>query len=201
MGQNQRATPGITVQLRNPPTSNSPRVTSQRLAPVSATISKKTSLFNFFRKNKETAEPEQPQQPEETTQPDPARRRLTIDMGNVSPLQTSEGSQNSTTAEDDESNLRASKGAFTVETTTVKKVSEIQSEIERVLNMLLIPFKKSSKGTKYTCMSQDSKLQVSIEICKISKLEGFKGIKFKRVGGDVWKYKDMYKSITGELRL
>lgn len=174
------------IVLRNTTPINSPRVTSQKLSPVTVPI-KKPSIFKFFKKNVQNELPSTPEQEE----PVETRRRLTIDGGNVSPIQERH-------AEDDKE-LRVSKGAFTVETTTMKQVSEIEIEIERVLKHLEIPFKK--KGTKYAIKPKDSKLQVSIEICKISKLEGLKGIKFKRVGGDVWKYKEMYDSITKELRL
>lgn len=36
---------------------------------------------------------------------------------------------------------------------------------------------------------------------QVEKMEGMKGIKFKRVRGDTWEYKAMYQEICANLKL
>lgn len=121
------------------------------------------------------------------------QRRATIDMG--------EAPNYKIQVPDIDKNLRVSKGAFTVETTTMKPVAQIKEEIERVFGVLNMTFKHTKKGAGYSCKLPNSKVDVDIEICKVDKLEGIKGIKLKRASGDVWEYKEVYQKIISELKL
>nr|BAJ94976.1 predicted protein [Hordeum vulgare subsp. vulgare] len=102
---------------------------------------------------------------------------------------------------DYDKNLRVSKGAFTVETTTRKTVPQIKIELERTFQVLDMAFKHTKKGTGYTVKVPNSKVEVELEICKVDKLDGIKGIKMKRASGDIWEYKEIYNKIIKEFRL
>lgn len=75
----------------------------------------------------------------------------------------------------------------------------VHQEIERVLNLLSLQWKL--KKNTWTVKNETSKLGIEIELCKVNKFEGMKGLKFKRTGGDVWEYKDLYQKIISHLHL
>lgn len=97
--------------------------------------------------------------------------------------------------------LQAVCGLFKVETTTTKPLQEIFAEIERVFTLENIQFKKSKKRAVYKCKSKTEKVQFELEICRIEKLESVKGLKFKRTSGDIWKYMQVYNSLSSQFKL
>lgn len=165
---------------------------------VSAVASPKSSrkmggfLKLFSKKDKHEPASEHASPISEEPVPATRQRRATIDLGE-SPVPQFQA--------DLDKQLRVSKGAFTVETTTMKPFIQIKEEIERVLKVLNMTYKHTKKGVGYSCKAPDSSVEVDIEICKIDKLEGIKGIKLKRASGDVWQYKVVYQRIIGELHL
>ncbi|XP_019857367.1 PREDICTED: maternal embryonic leucine zipper kinase-like [Amphimedon queenslandica] len=101
---------------------------------------------------------------------------------------------------------RTVKGLFDANTTSCKSESEVMQEIERVLNDMNIPFTKKNNYT-YICklepqMKRGSKkpLTFSLEVCLIGNLS-MMGIKRKRIGGDVWRYKEICKQILDSTHL
>ncbi|PRP85502.1 hypothetical protein PROFUN_06871 [Planoprotostelium fungivorum] len=102
---------------------------------------------------------------------------------------------------DAEGKLRVAKGAFTFETTTNRPLQEITEELERVLGAMGMLWKRGKRGHSYKVKLIKKNLKLEIEICKVEKMEGLKGIKFKRVRGDTWEYKNLYQQICQNLKL
>jgi len=102
---------------------------------------------------------------------------------------------------DVESKLRVAKGAFTFETTTNRPLVEISEELERTLGAMGLVWKRGKRGHSYKAKLIKKNLKLEIEICKVEKMEGLKGIKFKRVRGDTWEYKAVYQQICDSLKL
>jgi len=105
-----------------------------------------------------------------------------------------------TFVQSEEESLQLVGGAFKVETTTTKALKEIHEEIQRVLTMMNIEFKKKKKAI-YKCKFKPMKLKFELQICRIIKLEGVKGLKFKRIAGDFWNYMSTYQLICKQLKL
>jgi len=105
-------------------------------------------------------------------------------------------------SEDEEQQLPVVKGAFNFETTTTKPLKEICEEIERALSKQDITVKRSKKAAMvYHCKVKKTKIQFDLEICRIEKLDGVKGLKFKRTVGDIWKYMEAYQEVCSHLKL
>jgi len=100
-------------------------------------------------------------------------------------------------------NLRTIDGAFNVSNTTTKDTPTIKLEVERVLSDMGIKFKLNKKGIAYDCKLKNSaqSIRFTVEICKIKKLPGLRGLKFNRTKGTVFEFKDVYSRICSQLVL
>eukprot|EP01117_Protostelium_nocturnum_P008052 TRINITY_DN2866_c0_g1_i1.p1 TRINITY_DN2866_c0_g1~~TRINITY_DN2866_c0_g1_i1.p1 ORF type:complete len:501 (+),score=195.28 TRINITY_DN2866_c0_g1_i1:668-2170(+) len=102
---------------------------------------------------------------------------------------------------DNEDKLRTAKGAFTFQTTTSKPLVDVTNEIERVLHEMGTLWKRGKRGHVYKVKMPLKNVKLEIEICKVEKMDGLKGIKFKRARGDTWEYKTLYQQICEKLKL
>eukprot|EP01111_Echinosteliopsis_oligospora_P004745 TRINITY_DN1781_c0_g4_i1.p1 TRINITY_DN1781_c0_g4~~TRINITY_DN1781_c0_g4_i1.p1 ORF type:complete len:739 (+),score=236.28 TRINITY_DN1781_c0_g4_i1:134-2350(+) len=98
--------------------------------------------------------------------------------------------------------IRAIKGVFNVDTTTMKNPKEIMDEIIRVLNERTILF--AQEGFVFRCKDTTTQhqkpLQFEMEVCQIKGLS-MNGVKFKRTSGDVWIYRNMCQTLMGDMKL
>jgi MAP/microtubule affinity-regulating kinase len=102
--------------------------------------------------------------------------------------------------------IRSIKGVFNVDTTTMKNPREIVEEITRVLADQ--PLQVESDGYTFRCkhagtadgLSSKAKLQFELEVCQIKGL-AMNGVKFKRVAGDVWEYRNMCQLLMTNMKL
>jgi hypothetical protein len=106
--------------------------------------------------------------------------------------------------EEGEDTLEMVKGAFSCDTTTTKSLSEIHFEITRVFAKLGISY--TLNNHIYTCKTTNPetkmKIKFELQVCKIEKFDHFKGVRFRRTGGDTWSYRDVVqKQILESLKL
>eukprot|EP00026_Physarum_polycephalum_P004060 Phypoly_transcript_04077.p1 GENE.Phypoly_transcript_04077~~Phypoly_transcript_04077.p1 ORF type:complete len:643 (-),score=138.15 Phypoly_transcript_04077:165-2093(-) len=100
--------------------------------------------------------------------------------------------------------IRSIKGVFNVDTTTMKNPREILEEVLRVLGDQ--PLEVSFEGYIFRCKSTEetqenkSRLQFEVEVCQIKGL-AMNGVKFKRVAGDVWDYRNMCQTLMAQMKL
>lgn len=100
--------------------------------------------------------------------------------------------------------IRTIKGVFNVDTTTMKNPREIMEEVLRVLGEQ--PLEVDFEGYTFRCKSTDlgeggkSRLQFEVEVCQIKGLS-MNGVKFKRVAGDVWEYRNMCQNLMSLMKL
>eukprot|EP01111_Echinosteliopsis_oligospora_P016364 TRINITY_DN6771_c0_g1_i2.p1 TRINITY_DN6771_c0_g1~~TRINITY_DN6771_c0_g1_i2.p1 ORF type:complete len:638 (-),score=152.83 TRINITY_DN6771_c0_g1_i2:33-1853(-) len=100
--------------------------------------------------------------------------------------------------------LRKINGAFTADTTTTKHPMEIQDEISRVLTAADVPHKR--KGWVFKCKSRTptwntpQEVHFEAEICQIAGLT-LNAVKFKRVKGDTFEYRELCKSLVDSIKL
>jgi len=100
-----------------------------------------------------------------------------------------------------EDGLRTSKGRFSADTTTTKRLKDIRMELERAFAHLGLTYKLNSLKTIYIVKKADSNVEMNVEVCKIAKLPGFRGIKLKRQTGDVWEYHRIIRRLLDTLHL
>lgn len=100
---------------------------------------------------------------------------------------------------DFEGNLRVSKDSFPREAVSILCLSDIKKELERAFELADLSYTLNTKGNKYTC--KVAEVRFKAEICRVSELEGIKGIKFKRQNGYTYDYQAVYEKIIGALRL
>lgn len=89
------------------------------------------------------------------------------------------------------------KGLFSVSTTSNKKPSAIRQELMRVLEKLNLHYRET-KG-RFVCHTMT--VHFDIYIVKIPWLLGMRGVQFRRVEGDPWKYKNICSAILENLKL
>jgi len=102
--------------------------------------------------------------------------------------------------------IRTIKGVFNVDTTTMKNPREIMEEVLRVLGEQ--PLEVDFEGYTFRCKSTEegageggkSRLQFEVEVCQIKGLS-MNGVKFKRVAGDVWEYRNMCQNLMALMKL
>jgi len=101
--------------------------------------------------------------------------------------------------------IRTIKGVFNVDTTTMKNPREVMEEVVRVLADQ--PLMVDCEGYTFRCKSTEdspesskARLQFEIEICQIKGLSMI-GVKFKRLAGDVWEYRNMCQNIMAMTKL
>lgn len=96
---------------------------------------------------------------------------------------------------------RTVKKTFLLEKATTKKtVEEVQTEVERTINVMRLPFKQT--GLKFSCREEilEDKLKLDIEICKVEKEESI-GVSFKRKSGSIFHYKDVVDRFCNTMKL
>lgn len=100
--------------------------------------------------------------------------------------------------------IRSIKGVFNVDTTTMKAPREIVDEVQRVLSDQ--PLQIEADGYTFRCKhtsttdANKAKLQFEVEVCQIKGL-AMNGVKFKRVAGDVWEYRNMCQILMAGMKL
>jgi len=168
------------------------KVRPSPIRPSNPTPSPKSTRFGFlkiFKKESANASTSPPRSDQDQT----FKNRITITDVNF------------TRSDDDsvdvERNLRTSRGRFNADTTTTKRVKDIRMELEKTFQTLGMTYTLNSIGTAYVVKQTDSKVVIEVEICKIAKLPGFRGIKLKRQTGDVWEYHRLIRTILTVLHL
>lgn len=100
--------------------------------------------------------------------------------------------------------IRSIKGVFNVDTTTMKNPKEIVDEVQRVLADQ--PLSVEADGYIFRCKhtgpieSSKTKLSFEVEVCQIKGLS-MNGVKFKRLAGDVWDYRNMCQILMAGMKL
>ncbi|KAF2077305.1 hypothetical protein CYY_001371 [Polysphondylium violaceum] len=96
--------------------------------------------------------------------------------------------------------LRSIKGPFTSGTTTTLHPTEVIKRLDGMLNSLSVAF--TNTGYLFECkyLGGSEIINFEIEICRVSGMEMY-GIKFRRLGGDVWVYSAICKQIIESLQL
>lgn len=99
--------------------------------------------------------------------------------------------------------LRAIKGVFNVDTTTMKPADQIVLEVIRVLTESGITFKH--KGYTFKCKQKQpidkaERVHFDLEICQIQGLN-MNGVRFKRISGGVWAYRSLCQSLMQKMKL
>ncbi|GAM21564.1 hypothetical protein SAMD00019534_047390 [Acytostelium subglobosum LB1] len=103
--------------------------------------------------------------------------------------------------------LRSVKGPFTFGTTTTMSVNELTKKIDDTLGMLVIQGTLATGSTVFECetiiedsMCNDIRISFEIEMCRVSGTD-MKGIKFRRLTGDLWGYSIICKKVVDSLAL
>lgn len=170
---------------------STPQSTSQSQTNVLASPTRKTSsriLSNLFRRKEKAATP--PGSPTQSSdKPSSGLRRL----------------PSLTFGRRPKDKIRTIKGVFNVDTTTMKNPREIMEEVLRVLGDQ--PLEVDFEGYTFRCKSTEegagegkSRLQFEVEVCQIKGLS-MNGVKFKRVAGDVWEYRNMCQNLMALMKL
>eukprot|EP00727_Mastigamoeba_balamuthi_P011737 m51a1_g7186 putative serine threonine-protein kinase mark2 isoform x3 (701) ;mRNA; r:97348-99849 len=98
---------------------------------------------------------------------------------------------------------RAVRFAFSVKTTSARPAVEVLEEVVRVLHetpdLTLDEERSISQPFMFRCES-GSGMQFEIEICRIPRLS-LRGLRFHRIAGDSWEYKNLCKEILAKLHL
>lgn len=101
--------------------------------------------------------------------------------------------------------IRTTKGVFNVDTTTMKQPADILTEVARVLDLHQLEY--VLEGYIFRCKeksnSPDRKqkpLQFDVEVCQIKGLS-MHGLKFKRVAGDVWEYRNTCQTLIAQMKM
>ncbi|KAI9193352.1 serine/threonine-protein kinase MARK1-like protein [Polychytrium aggregatum] len=91
---------------------------------------------------------------------------------------------------------RALRFTFSVSTTSSKSADAIMAEIERVLTECSVTHEVA--GYAASCKFQD--IEFEIEVCKLPRLS-LNGLRFKRMSGDSWAYKNLLTELIGKMAL
>eukprot|EP00730_Choanoeca_flexa_P000254 TRINITY_DN10117_c0_g1_i1.p1 TRINITY_DN10117_c0_g1~~TRINITY_DN10117_c0_g1_i1.p1 ORF type:complete len:630 (+),score=160.06 TRINITY_DN10117_c0_g1_i1:116-2005(+) len=96
---------------------------------------------------------------------------------------------------------RVVKGVFNVNTTSSKDREEVYQEMLRACEVH--GFTVKEKGFVVKAKSPDDKISLNIELCKLHQMDQMDlvGIRFKRLKGDTWSFKEVCKRLTDEMRL
>ncbi|KYR02959.1 putative protein serine/threonine kinase [Tieghemostelium lacteum] len=92
---------------------------------------------------------------------------------------------------------RVSSGIFKSSTTTTKSPENTIQEVKKVLEDSPL-FTKKRGSYVFICFDDETHVKFQIEIVKITNLE-ITGIKFKRISGDTWKYKNICTELINEM--
>ncbi|KAI9144372.1 KA1 domain/Ssp2 C-terminal domain-containing protein, partial [Paraphysoderma sedebokerense] len=93
---------------------------------------------------------------------------------------------------------RSLRFTFSVSTTSSKPPTEIITEILRVLNESKINYEVMPNGFGATCKHQETDFEV--EVCKLPRLS-VNGLRFKRLSGNSWNYKNLVTELIGKMSL
>jgi len=85
---------------------------------------------------------------------------------------------------------------FSVSTTSSKPANELVLEVERVLAMYTVAFEREN----FLFLANKANVAFEIEICKLPRLT-LNGLKFKRLAGDSWAYKNLCSEMISKMRL
>ncbi|KAJ3193837.1 MAP microtubule affinity-regulating kinase 1 [Irineochytrium annulatum] len=85
---------------------------------------------------------------------------------------------------------------FSVSTTSAKEPDAILSEITKALGESGVRF----EVTAYICMCTIDDLEFEIEVCKLPRLS-VNGLRFKRLSGNSWNYKNLLTGIISKMNL
>jgi len=101
--------------------------------------------------------------------------------------------------------IKEVKGVFSVDSTTSQPPAIVVEEIMRVLdaekeNAEEFKLKYKQKGYLFKCRYPHQRLEFTLEVCKIKKMD-LTGVKSKRIKGDLWVYKDYCQRVITKLRL
>jgi len=89
---------------------------------------------------------------------------------------------------------RTIKGIFTHQTTSVRDPEDVFDSVGQALRQLPeLSFKKKS-GLVWRCKDKSKGVSFEIEVVRVEHL-GVTGIKFARMGGDVWTYKELTQDV------
>jgi serine/threonine protein kinase len=92
--------------------------------------------------------------------------------------------------------LRVSKGAVSI--TTDRETDEVLRELRSALNLHKVGFKEL-RGNRMKCQKQAVRFE--IEIQEMDHLAGLRAVNFRRVGGDLWSYKELCVSVINSISL
>ncbi len=91
---------------------------------------------------------------------------------------------------------RTARFTFSVSTTSTKDPPQVFDLVKKALTEAQVKF--STLGMVATCQLND--LEFEIEVCKLPNLQVV-GLRCKRLGGDVWAYKDALSSLIATMNL
>eukprot|EP00045_Choanoeca_perplexa_P009186 m.87627 g.87627 ORF g.87627 m.87627 type:complete len:628 (-) comp14786_c0_seq1:88-1971(-) len=93
---------------------------------------------------------------------------------------------------------RTVKGLFNVNNTSPKTPNEVLMEVNRACEKFGYTVKE--KGYTVKAKSGNGKVAINIEVCQLEDLD-LRGVRFKRVKGDTWIYKQICVQLMQEMRL
>lgn len=94
--------------------------------------------------------------------------------------------------------MKTCRGAFNVSCTSSKHPRQIMQEIQRALGVHRVSFKPSSA---YCVKCQKQAVRFEMEMSRLDNLESIYVVRFKRVAGEVWNYKDLCSKILAEMKV
>lgn len=93
---------------------------------------------------------------------------------------------------------RLVKGVFKSSTTTSRAPEDAAKTVKKCLGTSDMLFKRKNPYT-FLCLDEESGVKMQVEVCKILQLD-LTGIHFKRVSGDIWKYKALCNDLVCEMK-
>lgn len=125
------------------------------------------------------------------------------DASEISSPEISDRSMRTTTSSDSEQrNLKLS-SSFKCDTTSSKSTKDIKKQIILAAQKCSLQYDKTSHYLyKLSKAVDDSeKVLIDVEIVKMKGFKNLKGLKFKRLEGDIWQYKNVMASFMKALNL
>jgi MAP/microtubule affinity-regulating kinase len=96
----------------------------------------------------------------------------------------------------DEGEPRSLRFSFSVSTTSSKEARVILQEVQRVLAENQIKFTTN----KFVVQCSNNGLEFEVEVCKLPRLQ-LSGLRFKRVSGSSWTYKNLCSTLIEQMQL
>lgn len=93
---------------------------------------------------------------------------------------------------------RVVKGVFKSSTTTSKIPEDAAKTVKKCLGMGDM-FVKRRNPYAWLCFDEETGVKLQVEVCKILQLD-LTGIHFKRISGDIWKYKALCNDLVNEMK-